>query len=110
MRFGSPWPPEKRLYIEALGNLIRGGGGAVPSPPPDPLVPFREAWNGRRKQPISLRLDGWVIELTKMMAQQHEMPYQGILRIWIEEGLRRAVIEGADEKESPGEEDATFRD
>ena len=72
-------------------------------------MPFREAWHGRRKQPISLRLDGWIIELTKRMAQQHEMPYQAILRIWIEEGLRRAVLEGAEEEELSKEEDGALR-
>ena len=99
MRFGSPWPREKRLYFEALGNFLRGAGGPIPERVPDPLTPFREASRGQQKKPISLRLDGWTIELTKMMAKQHEMPYQAILRIWIEEGLRRALQEGVQEEE-----------
>ena len=32
------------------------------------------------------------------MAKQHEMAYQAIFRIWIEEGLRRALQEGAQEE------------
>lgn len=108
IRFGSPWPPEKQRYIEALGNLLRGSGDFIPKRPPDPLTSFRETWYGRKKQPISLRLDGWIIELTKMMAKQHEIPYQTILRIWIEEGLRRAVQDGIQEEEpSQAEGDST---
>ena len=98
IRFGSPWPQEKRLYFEAFGNLLRGASGPIPERPSDPLTPFREAWRGQQKKPISLRLDGWIIELTKVMAKQHEMPYQAIFRIWIEEGLRRALQEGVQEE------------
>lgn len=96
VRFGSPWPSETRKYHEAIGEWFRTGSGpVVPDRPPDPLRPYRDARREQPKQPISMRVDTWVLELTKQMARQHRMPYQQIFRIWIQEGLRRALREGA---------------
>lgn len=38
-----------------------------------------------------------LLELTQEVARQHGLRYQAVIRIWIEEGLRRAIQEGADD-------------
>lgn len=42
----------------------------------------------RRKRLISLRLAEWQIEKAKKIAANKKMPYQALLRSWINEGLR----------------------
>ena len=42
-----------------------------------------------KKKMISLRLAGWEIERSKQIAKAKHIPYQALLRVWIDEGLRR---------------------
>jgi hypothetical protein len=44
-----------------------------------------------------LRVDEYLLELTQEVARQHGLRYQGVIRLWIEEGLRRAIQEGAED-------------
>ena len=41
-----------------------------------------------KKRMISLRLAEWQIEKSKQIAKREKIPYQVLLRQWIEEGLR----------------------
>ena len=59
------------------------------------LQPFAEAQGRRPKKPISLRVDEWLLDLTKEMARQHRMRYQELIRLFIREGLRKAMGEAA---------------
>jgi len=93
-RFGSPVPPQFRCYYEALTEWGKHMAGPIPVAPHDPVQPYRLAWKGKRKIPISLRLETWQLHLAKEMARQHELPYQRLLRLLIEDGLRRALAEG----------------
>ena len=63
-------------------------------PPEDPLQPFRDAATTSRRRLISIRVDEDLLSLTKELARQHGFPYQAVIRVWIEEGLRRAIREG----------------
>ena len=65
----------------------------------DPLRAFVDATAKTRKRLISIRVDEELLDLTKELARQHGMPYQAVIRVWIEEGLRRAIREGARERE-----------
>ena len=92
-QFGSPWSPEKRAYLEGLKPWF-DGEGPPPLRPDDPLKPYRDAASDEPKTLISMRVEGWLLKLVKEMGKQHEMPYQQLLRIWMHEGLGRAILEG----------------
>jgi hypothetical protein len=97
-RFGSPWSPEEQKWFEHVKAALESGG-FPPAPPHDPLQPYHKAAREQRKRAVCIRLEPWLIDLVKAMARQHEMPYQQILRLWMYEGLRRALREGRE----PGE-------
>lgn len=98
IRFGSPWPRELRDFHQAVDRWFFGGRhGRAPQEPADPLEPFREAWGSPPKKLISIRVDEHLLALVREMGRQAEMPYQEILRIWMEEGMRRALREGEPE-------------
>ncbi|OGR84127.1 MAG: hypothetical protein A2901_08900 [Elusimicrobia bacterium RIFCSPLOWO2_01_FULL_54_10] len=44
---------------------------------------------GAKKKLISLRLASWEIDRAKAIAKRRHMPYQVLLRSWIDEGLSR---------------------
>lgn len=104
VRFGSPWAGETREHEIALERWLRGGckGPAPQRSRPDVLDSFRDAWNAQPKKLVSIRMDEWLLALVKEMASQTGMPYQEILRGWMEEGLRRALEEGAAEQQESG--------
>jgi uncharacterized protein (DUF4415 family) len=96
-RFASPVPREWRAYYRAIQEWFERGTGPAAERPEDPLRPFRDASKGKsRRKLISLRLDHHLLELTKEVARQHDLRYQAVIRLWIEEGLRRAIREGVD--------------
>jgi predicted DNA binding CopG/RHH family protein len=64
------------------------------------LRAFVDATAKTRKRLISIRVDEELLDLTKELARQHGMPYQAVIRVWIEEGLRRAIREGAQDAKS----------
>jgi len=61
------------------------------------LQPYRDARPSRRRKLISLRVDEYLLELTQEVARQHGLRYQAVIRLWIAEGLRRAILEGAED-------------
>ena len=67
--------------------------------PNDPLKLYQDALPRKRRKLISLRVDEYLLELTKEVARQHELSYQAVIRLWIEEGLRRAIREGTEDPE-----------
>ena len=95
--FAHPEPPEWRAYYSAIRRRFENGTGQPIEPPNDPLRAFVDATARSRKRLISIRLDEDLLVLTKELARQHRLPYQAVIRVWIEEGLRRAIREGADE-------------
>jgi len=95
LRFGHPEPAEWRGYYQAVSEwFLAGRPGPAPSQPLDLLEPFRAAWGDPPKRPISIRVDEWLLALTREMARQLQMPYQEVIRVWMEEGMRRALDEG----------------
>ena len=96
-RFASPLAPERRAYFRALHQWFQKGTGSPVESPDDPLRPYRDAHPRRRRRLISLRVDEYLLELTQEVARQHGLPYQAVIRLWIEEGLRRAIREGVDD-------------
>ena len=44
-----------------------------------------------------MRVDEDLLELTQEVARQHGWRYQAVIRLWIEEGLRRAIQEGVED-------------
>lgn len=96
-RFASPLARERRAYFRALQQWFRTGSGPPVQAPDDPLRPYREAHASRRRKLISLRVDEHLLELTQEVARQHGLRYQAVIRLWIEEGLRRAILEGVDD-------------
>jgi len=98
-RFASPVPQDWRIYYRALQQWFQKGSGPDVERPEDPLRPYRDAAKGksRRRKLISLRVDEHLLELTKEVAHQHELRYQVVIRLWIEEGIRRAIREGVDD-------------
>ncbi len=102
IRFGSPWAPEWRDYFRELDDWFFGGrGGSAPEGPLDVLEPFRQAWGHPPppKRLVSIRVDEWLLALVKEMGRQVGMPYQEIVRIWMEDGMRRALTDGLREPE-----------
>lgn len=91
-RFASPVPKEWRAYYRAIQ-----GSGPIVDRPPDLLAPFRDGQPEGRKKLISLRVDEYLLELTKEVARQHQMRYQAVIRQWIQEGLCRAMREAKDD-------------
>ncbi len=67
--------------------------------PDDPLQLYHDAGPRKRRKLISLRVDEYLLGLTKEVARQHELSYQAVIRLWIEEGLRRAIREGSEDSE-----------
>ena len=101
-RFASPVAREWRIYYRALQQWFQTGAGPAVDRPEDPLRPYRDVTKGksrRRRKLISLRVDQHLLELTKEIARQHELRYQVVIRLWIEEGIRRAIREGVDDPE-----------
>ena len=96
-RFAAPLSREQRAYFRALYKWFQAGSGPALERPDDPLRPYRDAHPGRRRKLISLRVDEYLLELTQEVARQHGLRYQAVLRLWIEEGLRRAIREGVDD-------------
>jgi predicted DNA binding CopG/RHH family protein len=43
-----------------------------------------------KKRLVSIRLAEWEIEKSKQIAKLRKMPYQALIRQWIDEGLRTA--------------------
>lgn len=91
--FGSPIPPEARAYAAELTRWFREGGGPPPEPPVDPLKPYLDYF-GSLKEPICVRMEPWMVELTKEVAKQYRLPYQQVIREWVRDGLRRVIREG----------------
>ena len=104
MKFGSPYSKERQEFIEAAQEWFSTRNGPLPRAKPDILEPFITAFRGVKKKQISIRVDGWMIELTKLMAKQHQMPYQKIFQIWMADGLRRAVKEGIESLQNTQED------
>jgi len=99
-RFASPVAQEWRAYYRAVRDWFQKGCGAAVDRPEDPLRPYRDAQTTkRRKKLISLRLDEDLLHLTKEVARQHGLRYQVVIRLWVEEGLRRSIREGAQDPE-----------
>jgi len=96
-RFSSPLAPERRAYFRALYQWHQAGSGPPVERPEDPLRPYRDGHPRQRRKPISLRVDEYLLELTQEVARQHGLRYQAVIRLWIEEGLRRAIREGGDD-------------
>ncbi len=96
-RFASPVARERRAYFRALQQWLRTGTGPPVGRPEDPLQPYRDAHPNRRRKLISLRVDEYLLELTREVARQHDLRYQAVIRLWIAEGLRRAILEGAED-------------
>lgn len=71
------------------------GKRAPPKAEADPLDPFRRALPSNSRKLISIRIDPWMLRLAKAVAVRHRLPYQHVFRLWIEQGLRRSVVEGA---------------
>jgi len=99
-RFAAPVPPEWRSYYRwLLERWTQPRSEDRPGRPEDPLEPFRDAKVKHRKRLISIRVDEDLLELTKELARQHGLRYQAVLRLWIQEGLRRAIREGVEDPE-----------
>ena len=96
-RLASPVAREWRAYYRSLQLWFQKGSGTPAVRPDDPLGPYRDARPRRRRKPISLRLDEHLLELTKEAARQHGLSYQAVIRLWIEEGLRRAFREASED-------------
>ena len=96
-RFASPVARERRAYFRALHQWFHTGSGPPVEAPDDPLRPYREAHPGRRRKLISLRVDEYLLKLTQEVALQHDLRYQAVIRLWIAEGLRRAIREGVED-------------
>jgi len=47
--------------------------------------------NARKKQLVSLRLEKRQIELAKQIARRKTIPYQALIRTWIEEGIQKEL-------------------
>lgn len=71
------------------------GKGGRPRAEADPLDPFRLALPSSSRKLISIRIDPWMLQLAKAVAKRHHLDYQHVLRLWIEQGIRRSVVEGA---------------
>ena len=98
-RFASPVARDRRSYYRAIVEWFHNGSGPRPERPEDPLQPFRDATERRRKRLISMRVDEDLLDLTKELARQHGLRYQVVFRLWIQEGLRRAIREGVEDPE-----------
>jgi len=98
-RFASPVAREWRVYYRAIRQWFQTGSATRPKLPEDPLQPFRDSSDKRRKRLISLRMDEDLLALSKELARQHGLRYQVVLRLWIQEGLRRAIREGVEDPE-----------
>jgi len=61
----------------------------------DVLHPFRMAFHGVPRQSITIRMDVWMLELAREVARRYSLDYQRVLRMYVEQGLRRAMEEGA---------------
>ena len=96
-RFASPVSRERRAYFRSLQRWFQAGSGPPLERPDDPLRPYRDAHPERRRKLISLRVDEYLLDLTREVARQHGLRYQTVLRLWIEEGLRRAIQEGTED-------------
>lgn len=44
-----------------------------------------------KKKAISIRLANWEIELTKKIAKTRNMPYQQLIRQWIDIGIKKSM-------------------
>lgn len=88
----SPVDPATEERLRASLAFLTGQGGP---PTPDVLEAFRRGRRSRKL--ISIRIDVWMLDLTKAVAKRHRMGYQHVVRMWIEQGLRRSV-EGARKK------------
>ena len=105
INFGSPYSRESQEFFKAAQEWFETRIGPLPRAKHDPLEPYISAYQGVNKSQISIRIEGWILDLTKQMARQHKMPYQKILQIWMAEGLRRAVrdgVEGVQNDDSDG--------
>jgi len=100
INFGSPYSRESQEFFRATQEWFETRIGPLPKVKPDPLEPYIRGYIGVKKRQISIRIEGWILALTKQMAKQHKMSYQKILQIWMAEGLRRAVREGAEGKQN----------
>jgi hypothetical protein len=98
-RFASPVAREQREYFRALQRWFQTGTGGPTARPDDPLQPYRDGKPRRRRKAIFLRVDEYLLALTQEVARQHGLRYQAVMRLWIEEGLRRALVEGRDDPE-----------
>ncbi len=96
-RFASPVALERRAYFRTLQQWLRTGSGSPVPTPDDPLRPYLEMHPSRRRRLISLRVDEPLLALTQEVARQHGLRYQAVIRLWIAEGLRRAIREGVDD-------------
>ena len=89
----SPLAKEQGSHRQAVEDWL-AGKGPRPAQQTDAIRALQMAFHGTAKRLVSLRLDEWIIALTKEVARQHDLRYQGVLRQWIIQGLRRAIDEG----------------
>jgi predicted DNA binding CopG/RHH family protein len=57
----------------------------------DPALRARIQNRAREKQLISLRLEKRQVMMTKLIARTKTIPYQTLIRSWVEEGLQREI-------------------
>ena len=95
----SPVAKDRREYYRAARDWFQKGTGAFVEKPVDPLQRYLDAHPSRRKKLISIRVDEELLELTREVARQHNLRYQAVIRIWIQEGLRRSIQEGPEDPE-----------
>jgi uncharacterized protein (DUF4415 family) len=95
----SPVAKDRREYYRAARDWFQKGTGAFVEKPADPLQRYLDAHPSRRKKLISIRVDEELLELTREVARQHNLRYQAVIRIWIQEGLRRSIREGPEDPE-----------
>lgn len=96
-RFAAPLSPEWRAYFRGIVDYFQLGQGSCPERREDPLQPFRDAKVKPRRRLISIRVDEDLLEITKELARQHGLRSQAVIRLSIQEGLRRAIREGVDD-------------
>jgi len=54
-----------------------------------------------KRRMISIRLAEWQIETSKQIAKRRKMPYQALLREWIDAGLRSAFAKDRGARQAP---------
>ncbi len=96
---GPPWTELRARRLKQAEEFLLGKGPR-PQHESDLLDVFRYATLQRkRKIAVSLRMDEWVIGITKAISKKHGVGYLHCYKLWIEDGIRRALEEGLKAKE-----------